>query len=191
MIKETAMWKNYGSWLRIRFTNLGENYSKLIRHLHSRPFTYLIDKDSNRYEDGVNLRYRYFDSLNNLHIKTDNTTFNGIPCSVLEMLCAFAERIDDEYIGEPDEYHPEIMFWHFMKNLDILYMTDKCYDKEMVDTHLDIWLNREFSRRGYGSIFELPHGLRCDDQRTVEMALQMTAYISHVDVVKKFENRKG
>jgi hypothetical protein len=53
--------KDYFDWLckLIDYGGKVRIYKKTLALLHSRDFTYILPKDGNRYEDGIDLGYRY------------------------------------------------------------------------------------------------------------------------------------
>ena len=59
------------------------SFRKLLVYLHSREFTYTLNMDSNRAQDGIDLRERYY----------GDSTIKG-PCSVLEMMLALSIRCE-------------------------------------------------------------------------------------------------
>ena len=71
-----------------------KSYRKLLMHLHTKEFTYIIGMDSNRYEDGIELRYR-FGRENSYHEAIIASCLDTRPCSVLEMLIALSIRCED------------------------------------------------------------------------------------------------
>ena len=67
------------------------SYRKLLSYLHTVPYTWLLDDDSNRAGDGEEgLRWQFAYSN---HI-TVNHELDG-PCSVLEMILAMAYRCEE------------------------------------------------------------------------------------------------
>ena len=70
----------------------GLSYRKLLSLLHDTDFTYTIALDGNRYDDGIDLRYRF----GNEQGYQDNmiaSYLDNRPCSVLEMIIALAIRL--------------------------------------------------------------------------------------------------
>lgn len=163
LLRQDSTWLEYGDELLdyIHF-NKG-NYDALIDFLHTEEYTALLEGDDNRLEDGLYLRKElgfWFDR----------------PCSVLEMMVAFAQRIELEFIGEPGNPHPEIIFWEMIKNLDLDRMTNDRYDYWSCRRIVQNWMNRKFDRDGDGSIFPLKHPSR--DQRYVDLWGQMLSYVT-------------
>ena len=75
----------------------GYSYRKLLSYLHDVEFTYTIPKDSNRAEDGLDLRYRF---AYNTGREYAEEYLDG-PCSVLEMMVALAIRCEECIMDDP------------------------------------------------------------------------------------------
>ena len=130
--------------------------------LYNVEFRWIIPEDRRRAEDGLNLRREY------PKIRFLSEDDQNRPCSVLEMLAAFAIRIDREWVGNPGENRSYIVFDDMIRNLSLT--------KANANYVLDRWLNRDFHPDGRGSIFPLIHPTA--DQRHVEIWRQMLAYIN-------------
>lgn len=148
-------------------------YGRLFEIMHDINFNCILERDDNRYDDGVELRDEYtipddyYDFINE---------FMNRPCSVLEMLLGLAIRVDDEFIGDPAEEHPEIFFMEMIKNLGLdRFKGDRYRDVDVVKIVLR-WINREFEKDGRGSPFPIKYD--CRDQRYLEIWDQMNVYIS-------------
>lgn len=158
------MYENeYYSWLmdRVGFTRKG--YDQLFLYLFSVPFSCVIDRDMNRMEDAKSLIYEYGENVLEY-------------ISVLEVLIALAIRIDDEYIGDPADPNPDIIFWEMICNLGLNKFDDKHFNVRDVFTIIDDWMKRRFDYDGTGSIFPLkdPH----QDQTKIELWSQLQEYLS-------------
>lgn len=153
-----------------RFKKLGH----LFEILHNIEFRYIIERDGNRDADGMNLRdgYNIPDGYSNKQIEE----FMDRRTSVLEVLIALAIRVDDDYIGDPGEEHPEEFFLEMLENLGLWAFKGKRYKEEDVRRIIDRWLDRDFTRKGVGSPFPLHYCER--DQRDLEIWDQMKAYVN-------------
>lgn len=164
------IWHDYKLWL-LHFCRFRRpNYNNLIDQLINSPFEVVLDRDLNRISDGEDLRGKFL-MENGL-----NGTFYNHPVSVLEVLIALAARVDGEYLGNPNDPRPDILFWEMICNLGLDKFDDKKYDSEAVFEILDVWIGRKFDKNGVGSPF--PVGKNIHDQRKIEMWMQMTAYIN-------------
>lgn len=140
--------------------NHGE-YDMLTDHLIDVTFEWYINGDYNRAADGLFLRENLIGERSNI---------DG-PCTVLEMLCALAMRMETEYIGDDCDIFEELL-----TNLDLLYFDNGNYDEIKVGDILDTWMGRKFNYDGIGSIFPLDRP--SIDQRDIEIWQQMQEYIN-------------
>lgn len=182
----TLMWDEYRDWLlnkvgfvdheRLSLPDKGGpshmypfNYELLMRELHEIDFKWIIDRDENRMKDGLALRYDFFDDY-----EVDGAFMR--PCSVLEMLVGLTLRLECEYIGDPGDPHPIDIFWSMICNLGLWMYYDNNFNEFAVEEKVEIWLDRQFSANGKGSIFIL----KCDtfDCRKAEIWRQAMAYIT-------------
>lgn len=152
----------------------GLSYRKLLSYLHNTEFTYFIPKDANRAEDGVDLRRRFADyaEIRDIDLYLDE------PCSVLEMMIALAIRcetfMDDTRIGDRTGQ----WFWGMIVNLGLGSMFDNNYDRQLVETNVTRFLEREYEYNGKGGLFTVKH---CDrDLRGVEIWYQLCWYLDSI-----------
>lgn len=166
-------WDDYFVYL-LRKSRLNKftQYRSVFYDMHWINFTYQMERDENRAADGISLRNGY--SKIDTAPETIQIVFYDRPCSVFEMMIGLAVRVDNEYIGDPSEEHPEFFFMEMFKNLGLDRIDDA--DSEKTYDVLLTWMNRDFNWDGQGSPFPLTRDLR--DQRTLEIWDQMNAYIS-------------
>lgn len=155
-----------------------EIYTSLVRILMEREFYWIIDNDSNRASDGQYLRVMFEKEIH------DTTYFGDInaPCSMLEMLIALAKRIDDILYDSERGPRVDYWFWMLIGNLGLDPATDEeiswngKYGEKFVNRTIDHFLERKYSKKGYGGLFPL-HSNRYSDQRNVEIWYQMNYYV--------------
>lgn len=150
------------------------SYRKLLAHLHSIEFVYIIPNDENRAEDGISLRYR-FSKEKGMH---DVPECLYGPCSVLEMMIALAIRcdvfMDDPEMGDRTSQ----WFWDMIINLGLGYMIDEKYDEDVVDEIIQRFLDRDYEPDGKGGLFRIK---RCTyDLREVEIWYQLCWYLDAI-----------
>ena len=174
--EEVEMYQGeYFDWLCDRINLQRGKYDILIHELYNIDFTWVIELDSNRAEDGLILR-GYFN--------TDDLMLLSKPCSVLEALIGLAERMDYIMDDEDRGDRTRIWFWEMIDNLGLNRYADENFDSpygrdmdQLNDIHsiCSRWLNREFDYAGNGSPFPLnnPH----TDQRELHMIDQLNEYI--------------
>lgn len=152
-MKYSSLWKQYYEWLldKIGLDERRKMYRRVLLLLHHKEFVAVLDMDQNRIEDGLYLRNIFKEDAKNDNIGV----LNENPCSVLEVLVALAIRIDEEYLGDPNHPHPEIIFWEMFTNLGLDDFFNQDYDKEDVDYILENWMYRNYESNGDGSPFPL------------------------------------
>lgn len=149
--------KDYFNWLckLIDYRGKVKIYKKTLALLHEQDFVYILPKDGNRFEDGVDLRYRYgnekgIDSREVAH-KLDNRE-----CSVFEMMVALAVRMEDHIMYDPDKGDRQSKwFWVMFKNLGLEPMTNSKFDGHYDDILeiIDRLNFREYEPDGEGGLF--------------------------------------
>ncbi len=148
-------------------------YSELFECLHSIPFIYRINRDENREEDGRNLRDGY--NIPDCYNRGLKSAFLSRGASVFEVLLSLAIRVDDEYIGSPNDPHPEDFFMEMIRNMRLDRCIGKGYNNNLIRQTVLKWMDRDFSVDGFGSPFPVKHDHR--DQRKLEIWDQMNSYI--------------
>lgn len=155
------------------------SYQKLLRFLHSIDFRYTIERDGNREEDGVDLRYRfgqegsYEPSMIAAYLDTQ-------PCSVLEVMVALALRCEEHIMGDPEiGDRPGRWFWEMVESLGLIGMTNEHFDAKYAEKVIEKFLNREYAPDGTGGLFTAKH---CEhDMRTAEIWYQMCWYLNDIE----------
>ena len=181
MTRKDFIEKEYFEWIcsQICFRKrMAMSYHKLLSYLHLHEFTYILGMDSNRAEDGIELRYRFGYSRNYPEVMIANYLDNK-PCSVLEMMVALAIRCEEHITGDlSEDIFPSKWFWGMVKNLGLISMTNDKFDPVQTDRILDIFLNRNYKKNGEGGLFSIRN---CrNDLRTVEIWYQMCWYLDEI-----------
>lgn len=147
-------------------------YRKILILLHSTEFTYIIKDDLNRAQDGVELRARYADEIN------DDSVLDILsgPCTVLEMMIALAIRCEESIMDDPlYGDRTKQWFWSMMSSMGINLMTDEVYDKKIAIEKVNTLLTRTYSPDGRGGLFYIRN---CpDDLRDVAIWSQLCWYL--------------
>lgn len=178
---------DYFEWLRSLIESKYSviSYSKILEKLHNIEFTYIIERDSTRYNDGINMRYRYAQSI------CDQNDFQGIdeivqsldsfigPCTVLEMMIALALKCEENIMRNPDiGDRVGEWFWRMVVNLGLGGISDEKFDEEYVEYVIGRFLHRQYEPNGSGGLFRLRH---CDeDLRKVEIWYQLCWYLNEI-----------
>ena len=160
----------YYIWL-LKHVHFNDNrYDLLMQQLFDSPFEVILDRDVNRIDDCLSLRGQFF-----YEIGVNGDFSNKKPC-ILELLISLAIRIDNEYLGNPDDPHPEFMFWEMICNLKLDKFDNSHYNCDEIYKILGIFVGRQYDFCGRGGIF--PVKSRVSDQRELEIVSQMKAYLS-------------
>ena len=156
----------------------GLSYRKLLGYLYDTEFTYLIDLDGNRAEDGANLRYR-FGHEHKYANPIIASYLDDQPCSVLEMMIALALRCEEQFMCDAT-YGDRTgqWFWGMIDNLGLDDMYDAAFDYTITDEVIFKFLNREHGSNGEGGLFYVERPRR--DLRDVEIWYQMCWYLGEI-----------
>jgi len=166
----------YFLWLYNRIQHPKHEHRKLLRFLHSVEFRWHVPNDDNRIGDGKELRTKYCETH---HILTSDETYDA-GASVLEVLIALADRMDDQLYEPFVDSRSSIWFWEFLQNLGLAGFNDKkWYGKRSEGVTLEVldtWMDRKYDPSGSGGIFPVykPHQ---PDQTKVELWYQLMAYL--------------
>jgi len=117
---------------------------ELLRYLFEVDYIWTIPLDENRAQDGIDLRCLYI-NLTKLNIDI----FGDKPCSMLEMLIAFANRIENDFMGSAEGNNVPRWFYQMLVSLGI---SDdmKTFNRARVDHALVRFFNHQ---RG---LFDVP-----------------------------------
>lgn len=155
------------------------SYRKLLLHLHSIEFTYILPMDENRAEDGKDLRWRFV--LTHGYEDDQDRVLDILdgPCSVLEMMLALSIRVEEETMDDPAiGDRTGQWFWGMLVNLGLGSMHDSRFDAEHVDDIIDRFLERDYGYDGEGGLFTVRH---CDrDMRDIEIWNQFNMYLNSI-----------
>ncbi len=172
----------YFDWLYDMVSDWDEirnySYKKLLYFLHMTDFEYSLPMDANRYDDGIELRYKFgykFEiDQRNIVSELDNK-----PCSVLEMMVALAERCEESVMDNPEEGNRTAeWFWCMIKSLGLFDQDDELYSREIVSRKIRKFLDRNYGSNGKGGLFTIPD---CrDDLRDVEIWYQANWWLNYI-----------
>lgn len=141
-------------------------------------FTYQLAMDGNRFEDGIELRYRFgyengYDSAMIVNYLDDS------PCSVLEMLIALSIRLEEHIMDDPEiGNRTGQWFWNMITNLGLGSMDDRKFNENHVKNIVTRFLDRQYKPDGRGGLFRLEN---CHyDLRKVEIWYQACWYLDRI-----------
>lgn len=160
----------------------GISYTKLLRQLHDTEFTYLIKRDENRAESGIDLRYRFAITEGYENVSDQILYDLDAPCSVLEMMIALAISCEENIMDDTSYGNRTSQwFWSMIVSLGLGPFTDTRYDRHLVDISLSRFLNHEYEPNGKGGLFTI-RGCKAD-LREEEIWVQMCWYLNSISNV--------
>jgi hypothetical protein len=166
--------ERYFGWLSWLVNVTREDYHKLLKCLYNTEFTYTIDMDGNRESNGIDLRYQ-FGYEYDIDDREIASTLDNKPCSILEMMIALSQKIEeimeDPEVGDQTAY----WFWKMVNNLGLSKYSDRYWNEEKVKEILDSFLNRKYGPHGEGGLFVFRYNDH--DVRDVEIWTQAMWYL--------------
>lgn len=158
------------------------DYGKLLHFLFSIDFEYTVPLDGNRYEDGVDLRYRFADEKGYPQ-RYISRALDDVPCSMLEMMVALCLRIEEHITGDPDVGDQTTKWFKAMLKSSKLDSMDNDHFSELIATNMIRTINeRRYAKNGDGGLFRLRKSRR--DLRGVEIWYQAMWYIDEALNIK-------
>ena len=154
----------------VKNRNLTKTYWKLLRILFQKEFTWsYIERDENRAQDGIDLRYRFRDETGH---DIQDSAWMEQGCSMLELMIALSHKLAFEGEGEMRDW-----FWMLIDNLGLTECTDAHPpDPNIIEEILDKVIARDYAPNGAGGLFPLNDN-NYTDQRDVELWYQAQAYL--------------
>lgn len=110
--------------------------NELLRYLYTVDYVWTTQSDKNRAQDGIDLRCLYA-NLNHI-----NDIWEGKSCTILEMLIAFANRIENDFLGYAGSNNAPRWFYEMLQSLGIAEDL-KIFDRSRVDHALIRFFNHQ------------------------------------------------
>lgn len=168
---------NYFEWLYHKvFTDRDPLYKKLCCELFDTDFYYSVPMDSNRYADGISIRYRFGDECD-IPGPLVAREIDNRPCSVFEMMVALSLRMEEDMAYE-ERYGDRTPYWFgsMLDSLGLLSYDDNHFDRDRVNHILDMFLERMYSKNGKGGLFTI-NNMPDMDMRDIEIWRQANWYL--------------
>lgn len=173
------MIEGYRDWLYniILLEDYCDCYEMLLDYLFDRRFTWSVEHDDNRAEDGFQLRQ---DFMVERGIDPDiwfDEQDRELPqrCSMLEMMIALAQRCEDVLYDPEYGDRTALWFWDMIWNLRLDRMDDDHFDELTCDICINQLLDRMYNRDGEGGLFPCKDG--DIDMTKAEIWYQMNVWI--------------
>lgn len=177
----------YFKWLIGSIDPLGtarDYYQPVLEELYLRDFEWghRFQDDANRAFDGVVLREEFASERG---MPVSEIGIDWKPCSCLEMMIGIARRMEYEILAMPGEENIAKWFWRFIENMGLINFRENCghgtgiSEVEFIDSKINLWLNRKYSKDGRGGIFVVKAGFF--DMRKMPIWKQMSAVLNESD----------
>lgn len=145
-------------------------YSSLLKLLMETDFLWVLTRDRNRAEDGLELRSLFEE-------ETGEDCLRDGPCSVLEMLIALSIRCDQELLYDPEKGDRTWKWFRMMlENLKLTDFSNANFDEEGASEVLSEWMNRNYGQNGQNCLFPIPK--TATKLRRMELWNQLNWYIN-------------
>lgn len=167
----------YYDWLTskvFRYTSEKNDYSRLLEELYSVEYIYTLDRDINRYDDGLELKKTFCWEIG---IDVSYSELLGTQCSILEMMVALAIRCEVSIMSDPSEGNRTwLWFKSMLKSMKLDDQVDHNFNQEYVQERLKIMLYREYDQYGDGALFKVSNPVF--DMRLAEVWSQLNWFLS-------------
>lgn len=182
----TTLRDDYILWLYKLLGKQQRSYLKLCKELHRKKFRWFIKNDDNRCQDGIELRERFVEETRLDESHTEVRYFLKEECSVLEVLVALAQRMNDLMydLNDTQKNRSGEFFHDMLVNLNLNRFVDgynlgRDFDpvsEAEIDEILEVMMDRTYKVDGRGGIFPLKKRHR-QDQTGVEIWYQMMLWL--------------
>lgn len=177
---------NYFNWLKNKVAkdkfSSKISFDKLLFRLHCVPFKWTIERDENRANDGIALRWRYAcDDENRSYeerMRIDDLLSSN-PCSILEMMIALAIRCEEQIMDNP-KYGDRTgqWFWGMIISLGLGNMDNRNFDIKYVNDILENFIHHRYDPTGKGGLFTVRDTRY--DMRRMEIWRQLCLYLDNI-----------
>ena len=163
----------YGQVADPKVTNPLRTYWKMLKQLYTKEFVWTVPNDDNRIVDGKDLRYEFIDDQ---QLEDVDIGWMNLGCSMFELLVSLSRRL----AFETDGWAP-YWFWELVENLGLMAYSDRRparsrkFPVPEIEEILERVIWRTYDYDGKGGLFPLKEAR--EDQRTIELWYQMSAYV--------------
>jgi len=175
----------YFSWLYSLVSDRRPSYRLLCMEMHKKPFRWYIRNDDNRCDDGIHLREVFVEEFDLDEDHLEVQYFMKGECTILEVLVALAQRIDEQLFNlEDHKNRTSKWFKEMISNLGLDKFTDdydrqECYSpvtEAEINETLEKLVSRQYDFYGRGGLFPLKRRPP-QDQTEVEIWYQLMLYL--------------
>lgn len=155
MVISDNLSKRYFEYLIYENIVAKPSWVPILEILFSRDYYSMLIMDNSREGDGKLLRDNFMAMINgNDAIEFNSSPWVDIPCSMLEMMIALANRITLEFYAVDDDIYPMSTII-FASMLDSLGINMDLQTQDEVEDIITRFIRRDFSPDGRGSLFDL------------------------------------
>ncbi len=169
----------YFNWLKNLINPDGLPYNCLLEDLYNTDFVVVKDDDNNRVTDGTDLRYIFCEQQGmtpqDAFFLLDDI-FRDKKCSVLEMMVAIANRMDESIMWNGTQ-RTHVWFFEMLNTMELLPYDDNNYESDMVQIIVQDMMQYNIQPDGRGGLFESP--FEDVDMREHSIWYQMQIYIQN------------
>jgi hypothetical protein len=134
-----------------------------------------MDRDGNRFEDGIDMRYRFGKTINPASQRVVALELDNKPCSMLEMMVGLSCRCEEQIMSNSSYGNRTAeWFWNMVESLGLMWATDNKFDAMKCSRVIDRFLNREYEPTGRGGLFSVE--VVDDDGNIVDLTKQEIWY---------------
>lgn len=171
----------YFEWIKSLVNPDKLPFDKLLEHLYEIDFISIKDDDNNRAIDGTDLRYTFcyekgYSNADSFFITND--VFANKSCSVLEMMVALANRMDENIMWNGYR-RVHIWFFDMLASMGLDECTDCNFNPGFIDLSVNAMMYYNIEMNGKGGLFISP--FNDVDMRDLSLWYQMQVYIQNKD----------
>lgn len=180
------IFEEYKNWIREVIGNIDQTMFDFLMH---REFVWIMPMDSNRFDDGISLRY-CFGAEKRIPQTVIASQLDIFPCTMLEMIVALSIKMEEIMANDEIGNRTGLWFDQMVDNLGLTKLRGSDFTNGTADRIIDIFLNRKYSSDGSGGLFKTQDPRI--DQRKIEIWYQMNHYLNSIiyDVERINKNEK-
>lgn len=166
----------YFGWLSSLVVNEDDfnKYNSLLQKLNNETFHYSLDMDGNRYQDGIDIRYRfgYEVDINSVYIEE---YLDIREPSLLEVIAALVVKAYEQILYNSENgYNSVNLFYDIIKSLGL---NENSTQEDVYGCAVNLY-NHSYGLKGEGGMFTIPNATEPVNEQ--EIWVQMMWYLDYV-----------
>lgn len=169
---------DYKNWLKVifsQYTCQHGAFERLFDLLYSTEFVPLMEMDTNRCEDGKDIRLRFADSTTNYNYRDIYMYLYNKPCNMLELMLGLAFRIEELTMTDFVTDRTGVWFDEMMTNSGLYLQDDYSFNTEEAYGIVDRIITRTYDYNGTGGLFSIQK--TNEDMRQIDIWSQANRYL--------------